>query len=792
MASEDDRDDRHHELQRYEGHYPTERTGGRALAQPGGMVPPEYADDEFSLADLWLTIRKHKWTIISFTALVVTATVVATALMRPVYKATATVQINEQGSQILEYQDLEGSGGGSQGRNFYSTQYQILQSRSLASRVVDELGLVDNPELNGEVSQRGLMAGIGQVRQVISQVFADDGEPAVEEAPASREDRRAAVVNRLRSKLSVNPVGDSRLVEVSFESFDPELAAEVSNALVDNYIEANLERDYESGSDAREFLQGQLADMQAKLERADQRLQDFAKERGIADLDSRIELANDKLGQLETKLTEVQQDKLATKVKYDRIQNGNGDSLPEIVNNEVLNALEQKLVEHRSQYSELSGKFKPDYPRMVELQNRITELEEQIAQEKERIKESIISRHEGLVEQEEAIKESIQAQEQQLLTLNQRGVQYNILKREVETNEELYNGLLQRMKEIGVAAGVKENNISVIDEARAPGGPFKPNMSLNASLALVLGVFGGTGIAFLLQFLDNTVRRPEDLEQIAHLPSLGLVPRAKKGRGRRAADVEADELAFYSITQPQSEVSEAFRSLRTSLMFSSPEGMPGRLLITSPGAGEGKTTAATNMACVLAQNGERVLLVDADLRKPRMHRIFDITQVPGLTERIARRNLAGMNCIHPTNVRNLYVLPSGTVPPNPAELLAPERLRAVLDDVGELFDHIVIDSAPVLGLADALVLSRSADGVVLIACGGKTTKESLRYAAGRLRQVRAPLLGGALNAVDLSSPDYNYYTSNYYYAYGESGDGGAGLPARAENATRRGGGPDGA
>ncbi|WP_440995042.1 GumC family protein [Arhodomonas sp. SL1] len=791
MRSDDDRD-QHHHLQRYEGRYPTETGGGRALTQPGGMVPPEYDDDEISLADLWLTIRKHKWTIISFTALVVTATVVATALMRPVYKATATVQINEQGSQILEYQDLEGTGGGGgRERNFYATQYEILKSRSLASTVVEDLGLVDNPELNGEIGQRGVMAGIGQLKQVVSQVFADQGDAAAEEEAPTPEERRAMVVQRLRQKLTVTPVGDSKLVEVSFESFDPALAARVSNTLVDEYIDANLQRNYDAGDEAREFLQSQLADMQAKLERSDQKLQDFAKERGIADLDSRIELANEKLAQLETKLTEVQQEKLATKVKYDRIRNGNGDSLPEIVNSEILNTLQEQLVERRSEYSELSGKFKPEYPRMVELQKRITELEQQISQETARIKESIISRHEGLVQQEEAIKESIQAQEGQLLTLNQRGVQYNILKREVETNEELYNGLLQRMKEIGVAAGVKENNIAVIDEARVPRNPFKPNMTLNASLALVLGVFGGTGIAFLLQFLDNTVRRPEDLEQIAHLPSLGLVPRAKKGRGRRAADVEADELAFYSITQPQSEVSEAFRSLRTSLMFSSPEGMPGRLLITSPGAGEGKTTAATNMACVLAQNGERVLLVDADLRKPRMHRIFDIAQVPGLTERIARRNLAGMNCIHPTNVRNLYVLPSGTVPPNPAELLAPERLRAVLDDVGELFDHIIIDSAPVLGLADALVLSRSADGVVLIASGGKTTKESLRYAAGRLRQVRAPLLGGALNAVDLSSPDYNYYTSNYYYAYGEPGDGGAGLPARAENASRRSGGPDG-
>jgi capsular exopolysaccharide synthesis family protein len=779
MRSDDDRDD-NRPLQRGDEQSPAE-TGGRALTQPGVAIPPEEDDDEINLADLWLVIRKYKWTIISFAALVFTATVIGTALMRPVYRATTTLQIKEEGAQVLEYQDLEGAPSRGGDRNFYSTQFEILKSRSLAQRVIEELGLMDNPELNGEIGQRGIMAGIGQVKGLVGSLLKGGGE----KEPPTEEEKRAKVVDRFLGKLSISPVGDSKLVDVSFKSFSPELAARVTDTLAQEYIDANLERKYEAGDEAREFLQRQLADMQAQLERSDKKLQDFAEDQGIADLESRIELTNDKLSQLEETLTEVQQKQRETRIKYERIQNGKGDSLPEIVNSEILNTLQEELVALRSEYSELSGKFKPDYPRMQELAKRIQELEQQIEAEKKEIKQGIISRHLALLEQEKSLKESLESQEQRLLTLNQKKTKYDILKREVESNEELYNGLLSRMKEIGVAAGAEENNIAVIDDARTPQQPAAPNMTLNASLALFLGVFGGTGIAFLLQFLDNTVRRPEDLEQIAQLPSLGLVPQAKQGRGRRAKDVDSQALALYSRTHPQAEFSESFRSLRTSLMFSSPEGMPGRLLVASPGPGEGKTTSVTNLGCVLAQNGERVLMVDADLRKPRLHRVFGIGQVPGLTERIARRDLSRMNCVHPTNVENLYVLPSGTIPPNPAELLGPERLSGLLDELGQFFDHLILDTAPVLGLADALVLSRSADGVMLVASGGRTTKESLRYAVGRLRQVRAPLLGATLNNVDLSSPDYSYYTSNYYYAYGDSKEGDSGLPVTAAKPAAR-------
>ncbi|MEX2489648.1 MAG: polysaccharide biosynthesis tyrosine autokinase, partial [Pseudomonadales bacterium] len=700
----------------------------RQLAAPG--TPVYYEDeDEINLADLWLVVRKFKWTILGFTGLVLGATIIGTALMRPVYQSTATIQIDSDMPRILEYQNLDGNVNAANQRNFYATQYEILRSRSLAEAVIEELNLMQNPEINGEMGQRGIMTGIGQLIGMITGLFRS-GDTAATGATAESA-RLARAVDRFLNKLTVTPVRDSKLVQVGFESFDPELSSRVANTLVAEYMQANLERYYNAGNEARSFLRTQLTDMQANLERADQSLQDFARRQGIADLEARMLLANDKLASLEETLTGIQREKVLLEIKNNRIRAGQGNNLPEIVNSNLINQLQQQLIQYRADYSELLGQFKPQYPRAMELQGRIDQLEQQIQAERRYLQDSLISQYQSLVEQEEALRSAIEQQEEQLLTLNQRSVQYNILKREVETSRELYNGLLQRMKEIGVAAGVRENNVAVIDEAETPLAPFKPRMRFNALMALILGGLGGTGLAFFLQFLDNTVRRPEDIEALVDMPSLGLVPHARQDNGKRELEVDPKELAFYSVNHRQSEVSEAYRSLRTSLTFSSPDGMPRTLLVTSTGPGEGKTTTASNLACVLAQNGKRTLLIDADLRKAQVHKHYGIAQVPGLTQCITRRKQVVAECIHETAVENLSVMTSGTIPPNPAELLAPERVSVLLEELGREFDHIIIDSAPVLGLADALVLSRSVEALMLIVYSGKTTKEALKYTVRR-------------------------------------------------------------
>jgi len=460
------------------------------------------------------------------------------------------------------------------------------------------------------------------------------------------------------------------------------------------------------------------------------------------------------------------------------IENGQAADIPLINENDEIRKLRQQRAELATEYASLSQRFKDDYPTLVELRNQMDTISDQIAEERTLAIRGILSRYNSLSAEAESLRDAIEKREQTILALNQQGVQYNILKREFETNRELYDGLLQRMKEIGVAAGVQENNIAVIDDALPPGGPFKPKLSRNLATAVIIGLMVGVGLALVLEFFDSTIHRTEDLEALTGRPVLGLVPMVKPRQMREDHKVEKlpdRAVGHYSAKFPKSSVSEAFRSLRTSLMFSTPEGMPKSILLTSPGPGDGKTTTAINLATVMAQNGSRVLLIDADLRKPRLHRDFGKPQSPGLTNRIASAQVDSgeTSTIFATDVEGLFMMPSGNSAPNPAELLSSQRMTRIISMSGRAFDHVVIDTAPILGLADSMVLSRLVDGVIVVASAGRTSKDSIKSSVKRLAQVRAPVLGVVLNTVDLESPDYAYYSA-YYYNYDSDDDAGDG------------------
>ncbi|RFF32497.1 GumC family protein [Wenzhouxiangella sediminis] len=738
-------------------------------------------DDTIDLREYWRVLVKRRWTVLGVVAIVVTAALLSTLLMIPEYRSTAQVQISPQSARILEYEDFsgEGAGGGRSFQEFLTTQFEILRSRSLSEKVVEEHELADHPELAGEVQQRGLVT---QARSLVGTVLgAFRGEASAAE-PGQRDPVRAAA-KRLRERVEIQPVRNSHLVNVSVTAFDPQLAAEAANALVQEYIESTLQRRYESGSEARQFLEGQLEDMRIALERSDQALMDFARENNVADLEERLEMSRESMRSMNDRLNEVQAELVTVTSWKSLIEQGRIDNLEPVVEDEALAELESQLVEAETEYAQLSETFLDSYPAVEKVQSRIDNLKSEIEQRKQTIVDNILGRHENLQAREQALKDSISDREQGILALNERAVQYNILKREFETNRELYDGLLQRMKEIGVAAGVQENNIAVIDQARVAAFPFSPSLPRNLALALVLGLFGGVGLALLLEFLDGSVRRVEDIERLVDRPVLGMVPLVKlKGRDgkvkKRPKRIEKldESISHYSAVKPTSGVSESFRSLRTSLSFATPEGMPRTLMFTSAAVGEGKTTAAINLATVIAQNGQRVLLIDADLRKPRIHREFNCLRAPGLTNRIARYENTGQDnsAIHPTHTQNLFIMPAGNSTPNPAEMLSSERLARVIDGCKRAFDHVIIDAPPTLGLADALTLSRQVDGVIFVAMAGQTAKENFRVSMKRLAQVQSPVLGVVLNGVDLDSPEYAYYSS-YYYSYegddDELGDG---------------------
>jgi len=748
--------------------------------QPGQMVQydplqlRQHEEDEvIDLRELLRSVLKRKWVVIAVLAIALVSTTLATFLTLPTYRAFATVEIKPSGDRILNYQNFtnQGSGGYFGEQRFINSQIAILKSRELAESVVRNEGLENHPELNGEIRQKSLTGEIRRVFYTVLNAFKTNPQSAPR--TQTEEQKRELAIRRaggaVRSRLQISASENTNLVYVGFESFSPQLAARIANAVVDEYVRSTMQRRYEAGSEARKFLEEQIDEMRIALERADQALLDFAERNQVADLEQRIEMATNTLNDLNQRLSEVERELITVDSQRTMIERGQAADINLINESEEIRALRQQRAEMASEYASLSQRFKDDYPALVELRSQMDEVSDQIAEERTLAIRGILSRYNSLAAEAESLRDAIEQREASILALNQQGVQYNILKRDFETNRELYDGLLQRMKEIGVAAGVQENNIAVIDQALPPGGPFKPKLGRNLAMALAVGLMIGVGLALALEFFDSTIHRTEDLEALSGRPVLGLVPIVKAGSLREDnKDFALPDRAVghYSARFPKSSVSEAFRSLRTSLMFSTPDGMPSTILITSPGPCDGKTTTAINLATVMAQNGARVLLIDADLRKPRLHRDFGKPQSPGLTNRIAGKNAesAETSAILPTDVEGLFVMPSGNSAPNPAELLSSERMSKIIAMNARAFDHVIIDTAPVLGLADSMVLSRLVDGVIMVVSAGQTAKESIKSSIKRMAQVRAPLLGMVLNSVDLDSPDYAYYSA-YYYNY---------------------------
>ncbi len=731
-------------------------------------------EDGIDLREYWRMIIKRKWVVISILSIALVTSLLATALTIPVYRSTAVVQITYESQRILEIRDFTPETRGWIGRDqFFTTQYDILRGRALAEAVVRREGVQEHPELSGEIRQRSLTSELKALPRRLAAVFRPARpEPGMQ--ALSAEQKRELAVRRagstLRSRIQITPRRDSNLVNITVSSFDPQFAARMANAVVEEYRHSTMQRRYDAGQAAREFLEEQLADLRIALERADQALLDFGQRNQVADLRQRVEMASTSLTSLNMQLNETQNELVQMRSYRRQIENGRGQHIRLIANDEQINALGQQLSELSDEHARMSRRFQDDYPALADVRLRMNQLESQIAERRDTIVSNVLAEYQNLNSEVATLREAIEEREAGILHLNQQSVQYNILRREFETNRELYDGMLQRMKEIGVAAGVQENNIALIDSALAAGAPFLPNMQRNLAMALLIGLVLGIAVAVLMEFLDTTIRRTEDIEKLVGRPVLGLIPMVKlrEQRQKTALGQKSNDRAVshYSEIHPKSAVSEAFRSLRTSLMFSTPQGMPRTILFTSPGPSDGKTTNAINLATVMAQNGNKVLLIDADLRKPRMHRDFSIPHTPGLTNRIAGVNGgdSSTSAIVPTTVHGLFIMPSGSQAPNPAELLSSERMLKIIGMASRAFDHVIIDTAPVLGLADALVLSRAVDGVIIVAAAGKTSKDSIKASTRRLMQVNAPLLGIVLNQVDLDSPDYAYYSS-YYYNY---------------------------
>jgi polysaccharide biosynthesis transport protein len=710
----------------------------------------EFSPREPHLYDYLLILRKHQWLILSFLIAVVTIVSIATFRMQPVYQATARIEIDRENSELLPFQAGDSYDYDLDMDTYIETQSKILTSETLALQTIRSLNLAGPPSA-------------GSSNAILTGNLTNHKSPP----------ELAAFLG----SLSVKRVQNSRLLDVSYESTDPQLAARVVNAHIENYIQQNFRSKYEAATRATTWLTDQLNELKVKVEKSEDARIAYERQNQIWQLDDKQNITTERLGELNKELTDAQTDRMKKEALYDFAKSGNADAVLQIHDDSVLQDLLKKRADTTAAYSEALNQYGPNWPKVQHLQAQLKEINHLIDTEQKNVIAQIGSDYKAASQREALLTQALDKQKAEANEMAERLVQYNILKREAETDKTLYDGLLTKLKEADIAVGLKSSNIRVVDPAMIPGTPSRPAKSRNIALSFLVGLVGGIGLALLREYLDNTVKTPDDVETLSRLPSLAVVPSFAQlnGNGKRPrllplAASNGHEKCVELVAQhlPKSQTSEAFRALRTALLLSQAEHPPQVLLVTSALPREGKTTAAANLAVTLAQLGDRTLLVDADLRKPGVGRILNLTEgkYAGLSSYLAgASSLELVTVPHPV-IPNLAAIPTGPLPPNPADLLSSHKLADAIAQLRSQFKFIVLDSPPIMAATDAVILSVQADGVLLVVRSGETPKEAFTRARDLLVGVKCRLLGVVLNAVDSSSPDY-YYSYRYYpYSYG--------------------------
>jgi len=706
------------------------------------------------LYDYLLILRKHQWLILSFLLTVVTIVSIATFRMRPVYVARATIEIDRENNNILPFQGADSYDSMMDLDNYIETQSKVLTSETLALQTIRNTGLAANPE------------------------FSAGGIPSEAIATGSlANQKRPPEVAAFLGSLSVKRIPSSRLMEVSYESTDPVLAARILNAHLENFKAQNIQSRYEATLEATRFLTSQLNELKLTVKQSEDARINYERQNQIWSVDDKSNITTQRLADLDKQLTDAQGETLKKQALYEYAKAGDIDAVPEIRADALLQDLQKKRADLAVLYTEAVNQYGPNFPKVQRLQSQMKEVEDQIARESRGIILQLESDYREAKQREELIRQALELQKAETNNMAEKMVQYNILKRESEADKTLYEGLLTKLKEAGISEGLKSSNLRVVDPAMIPSYPSRPAKARNIALAFLVGLVGGIGLALLREYLDNTVKTPDDIETLSRLPSLAVVPAFGDGAGRQrrmgifggsAANGHEKRIELVAQHLPKSQMSEAFRALRTALLLSQPDHPPQVILVTSALPREGKTTAAANLAVTLAQLGDKTVLVDADLRKPGVGRLLNLGtgKYAGLSSYLAGVSTLDLVTVPHPAIPNLAAIPTGPLPPNPADLLSSHKLADAIAELRTKYKFVVIDSPPIMAATDAVILSVQADGVLLVVRSGETPKEAFTRTCDLLTSVKSRLLGVVLNAVDASAPDY-YYSYRYYpYSYG--------------------------
>lgn len=768
---------------------------------PVGRWPIREIEESASLLDYWRVIKKHKWKVVACVAVALTVALIYVLSATPKYTSWATLLIEPKGPRVVKFEEMLTEPIQSGENEYYQSQFEMLKSRSLAADVIKSHGLdkhrvFTNDDRDPNFAQRLRAVINGWWRAAISVIVAQHRGDSGERNPYGV---ASGHIDTYQEMLQVDPVKRSRLVKIGFSAPDPMLAADMANAHAEAYMRQERKLRSQANQDARQFLESKLAELKSRVESSEAVLNQFRKGKGIISLDDKENIVVERLADLNRRLTEAEVERIGLESQARLIKRRDYDSLPAVINNSLIQSLKGQLVNLEGQHANLAAQFKSGYPPVAKLKAQIEETRQRLKQQVRAVVEGINSAYFAAAAKESALAAEMKKQKAMALALKDDAVSYAILEREADTNRKLYDGVLERMREIGVTAELPSSNRSILDIAEVPRWPSHPRKKMALLFAGVVGMMGGLGLVLVFEYLDNTLRTPEEVEQYLGLPNLAVVPdffclskiRASSysaNRGRvpsRDGELYLPGKKFAPLNLPPSAVTEAYRKLRTSVLLSRPGSPPQTVLFTSGTDGEGKTITAANSAIMFAQMGYKVLVIDADFYRPSCHRALRTRNVVGLTDFLAGQTSLE-SAIMPTAIPELHLLSRGSAAPNPTELVGSQKMLDTLAALKRRFDFLLIDSPPVTPVSDAVLLSAMVDGVIFVVQGQKTRKQLVRAAVAQLRNSQGKILGVVLNRVDIGSADYSdlYHPSYAPFVYysGDIGERGRNrLPAARQN-----------
>ena len=746
-------------------------------------------------------LRKRKWLVLAITALITSLVTIEVHRTPSSYQATAQIEVTkEPGLTSINTKDFTVQTDDTDNLN---TKLVVIKSRPLLEDVVVNLKLDQDPNFMNATRKRTVSEAVGDILHKATGGAYGEALPETKEPPPTVDERseeeRARLspyVNTLKNTLDVITLKDTRVIQISYTHSDPRLAAAIVNSVANNFIDRSFERKTQRFSDTSEWLKRSTAEMKAQSQKAEQALTDYTKSHGIFDMGGKENLSTNKLSELHSQVMKAETDRMLKQSVYEEVKQGRVAQLPDSFSDPQTGKLQEELGRLEVQSSELSARFGPDNPRVVEVHQKIQTLKSQIKDTRGTLSEKLKADYERATRDELSLKNALAKAKTEAVEQNQNSIQYDILKREADTAKQLYTDFLQKTNQANLAVHEQHNNLRLIEPAEVPAAPIGPQRMRTILLGLLVSLIAGMGLALFLEYLDNTIKSVEDVHRITGLPTLAVIPaisessaRAMKEASRKQLGPKPEPVAVENgdtgalipvtgasphgltgaLVKPAiagdhvASVMEAYRMLRTSVLLSAAGDPPKRILFTSSQPGDGKTTTSVNTAISLAQLGSSVLLIDADLRRPSVHRALRVDKNAGLSNFLSSGRVELDDVVQHSRVPKLDVITCGPIPPNPAELVASERMRNLLQEAMQRYDHVIVDSPPLMHVTDPVILSTMVDGVILVVQSGRSTRDIVRRARQELVNVGAKVFGVVLNNFDMKkegySSDYSYYRS---------------------------------